>query len=91
MELFSHACRGDVQSLSELFERNTYPQKSLNIALQMAAEIGKLQTVQLLVSKGADVFSDDNYAMYLACKNNQNDIVQYFFTLGCFPVKIKNE
>ena len=90
MELYSASCRGDVQTLIELFQNQTYNQKELNNAFQMACEQGKLQTVQFLVEKGADIYSDHEYAIYLACKNDRINVVQYLMSLGSFPIKINN-
>lgn len=88
MELFSYACRGNLQGLYDLFKKTEFSQKQKDIALQMAAESGKLQSVQFLVSQGANIFSDQEYAMYLACKYNQNNVVQYLLSLGSFPIKM---
>jgi len=90
MELYVASCRGDVQTLVQLFQNGTYHQKDLNNAFQMACEQGKYQTAKFLVEKGADIFSDNEYAMYLACKNNNLNVVQYLLSLGSFPIKINN-
>ena len=88
MDLYSYACKGDVQGLHDLFSKTQFSQNQKNTALQMAAELGKLHSVKFLISQGANIFSDQEYAMYLACKNNQNDVILYLLSLGSFPVKI---
>jgi ankyrin repeat protein len=90
MELYSAACRGDVQTLNDLLSNQTYHQKDLNNAVQMACELGKLQAVKCLVKYGADIFSDKEYAMYLAVKNDRIEVVEYLLTLGSFPLFLKN-
>lgn len=88
MDLFSYACCGDVQRLTELLSTTTLKQKDLDTALQMACEMGRLQSVKVLVSKGANIFADDNYAMYLACKYNQTNVIEYLLSAGCFPIEL---
>ena len=91
MDLFSASCRGDVKALEEIFassRRFTFSQNDLNNAMQMAAELGRVNAVKFLVSVGADIFADKEYAMHLACKFNHTNVIEYLFSLGSFPVKI---
>lgn len=60
----------------------SHPEFKLNLAVQYASKYGNLALVQYLVSVGADIHADDDYAVRFASQNGHLEVVQYLVFVG---------
>ena len=60
----------------------TYSWKDYEMALQLAAELGKLDVVKVFVGKKTNIHAEDERALRWAAENNHPDVVNYLVQQG---------
>jgi ankyrin repeat protein len=60
----------------------------INDTLSMSAENGHYEIVKILLEKGADVHTDDDYALRLSAQNNHIDTMKLLLEYGADPKKL---
>ena len=96
-KIFSAVNRGDVETVNKLLDREPTvalkADKKGRKPLYYAAKKGKLEVVQVLVSKGANVNDRDEKgetALFIACVKGHNDVVKFLVERGA-DVNTKTE
>lgn len=60
----------------------TYSWSDYEMALQLAAELGKLDVVKVLVNEKTNIHAKDEYALRWAAENGHDDVVHFLLKKG---------
>ena len=78
-DLYTAAVEGSNDILNILISRGRYTQHALNTALSYASSYGNIDTIKLLIDKGAN---DKVDALDAAILSKQVDVIKYFMSTG---------
>ena len=77
-ELLDYCKEGNLEKIKELVDKGADKQE----ALDCSAENGYLEVVKYLVSLGADIHEENEYALYLSAQYGHLEVVKYLVSLG---------
>lgn len=82
MELIKACGIGNLEKVKVIYYPNVHGSDIIQASFIKSCEKGRLRVAQWLVTKGANIFSNDNEALMISCEQGHLHIAQWLFKMG---------
>jgi hypothetical protein len=89
--LIEAVSKNQLELVSSLIKNSKETQQYINFALFKAAQLGHLEIFAYLVSKGGNIYWQNNAVLKTAINHKREDITDYIFITDCFQQLNKAE